>query len=335
MKRRQFIQYTSAGLGAALITSPSIRAQGKLDKITFGTNWFAQAEHGGFYQAVATGIYKKYGLEVTIKMGGPQTNGTQLLMGGAVDFFMGSGADGIKAVEAGIPKVTVASIFQKDPQILVAHPGAGYDTFKSLNKAPIFISGLGVATFWPFLKAQYDFKDELRRPYNFSVAPFLRDKTSVQQGYVSSEPLIIQKEGGFQPVVYLLADNGYNPYASTIETRREFIEKNPDLVQRFVDASIEGWYSYLENPQAGNQLIKKDNPQMSDEVIAYSIKSMQQYGIVMSGEAATKGIGIMTKDRWQSFFEVMSKAGVFKPDTDYTKAFTLEFINKKPQGKTK
>lgn len=334
MKRRQFIQYSSLSLGVTLLSSRKAKAsQDKLNQITFGTNWFAQAEHGGFYQAVATGIYEKYGLDVTIKMGGPQTNGTQLLMGNAVDFYMGSGADAIKAVETGIPKITVAAIFQKDPQVLIAHPGVGYDTLANLKGAPIYVSALGVATFWPFLKGQYGFQDEQKRPYNFNVGPFLTDKKSAQQGYVSSEPLMIEKEGGFKPVVFLLADNGYTPYATTIETRKELLEKNPDLVQRFVDASIEGWYSYLENPQPGNNLIKKENPQMTDEIIAYGLKSMKDYGIVISGDAQTKGIGAMSKERWQSFFEVMSKAGVFKSDTDYNKAFTLEFVNKGSKGK--
>jgi NitT/TauT family transport system substrate-binding protein len=351
VSRRKFIQYGALAVGSGLVaacasnqsatstaespvaespaTSASPAASGELTKVTYGTNWFAQAEHGGFYQAVATGIYEDYGLDVTIQMGGPQVNGTQLLMGGAVDFFMGYTSDAIKAIEEGIPKVTVAAIFQKDPQILIAHPNTGADSIEDLKGRPIFISAAANTTYWPFLKAKYGFTDDQKRTYNFNPGPFLADKNASQQGYLSSEPLSIQKEGGFDPVVFLLADYGYNPYSTTIECKQELVDQNPDLVQRFVEASIKGWYSYLEDdPTPANELIKQDNPEMTDEQIAYGIEKMKEYGIVISGEAETDGIGAMTDERWQSFFETMAAEGVFNPDTDYTKAYTLEFVNK-------
>lgn len=342
LNRRRFIQYGAIALGAGALaactgksssgdrSAPAGSAsptQG-LQKITLGTNWYAQAEHGGFYQAIATGIYNDYGLDVTIKMGGPQVNGTQLLMGGAIDFFMGYTIDAIQAVEAGIPKKTIAAIFQKDPQILVAHPDQGIKTLADLKGKPIFISTNASFTYWPFLVAKYGFTDDMKRPYNFSPGPFLADKSAAQQGYLSSEPLAIRKEGGFEPVVFLLADYGYEPYACTLETRNELIEKDPDLVQRFVDASIKGWYQYFENPAPGNTLIKKDNPEMTDEQIAYGIEKMQEYGIVSSGSAETLGIGAMTDERWRAFFDAMVTAGVLQPDTDVTQAYTLAFVNK-------
>jgi NitT/TauT family transport system substrate-binding protein len=337
ISRRQFIRYSSLATATSIVaacssnnpqaTSDNSSSLAKLDKITYGTNWYAQAEHGGFYQAVATGIYKKYGLDVTIQMGGPQVNGTQLLMGNAIDFFMGTGSDAIKAVEEGIPKVTVAAIFQKDPQILIAHPNVGVDSIEDLKAKPIYVAALANTTFWPFLKQKYGFSDEQKRPYNFNIAPFLADKNAAQQGYVSSEPLKVQKEGGFEPVVFLLADSGYTPYTTTIETRRELVEKNPDLIKRFVEASIKGWYSYLENPASGNQLIKKDNPEITDEQLAYSLKKMKEYGIIVSGDAEKNGIGTMSDARWKSFFDEFVKAGVFKPGTDYKQAFTLQFLS--------
>ncbi len=345
INRRKFIQYSSLTLGSAIVAactsnsnqtssqsaSPTATpaASGKLDKVTYGTNWFAQAEHGGFYQAVATGIYKEHGLDVTIKMGGPQVNGTQLLMGDAVDFFMGYGSDAIKAVEEGIPKITVASMFQKDPQVLIAHPDVGVDSLEDLKGKPIIVSATANTTYWPFLKGKFGFTDDQKRPYNFNPGPFLADKTSAQQGYLTSEPLKIEKQGKIKPVVMLLADNGYTPYSTTIETKKELVEKNPDLVQRFVDASIKGWYSYLEgDPSPANELIKKDNPEMTDEQIAYGIENLKKYGIIISGDAETKGIGAMSEERWKSFFDTLSQQGVFKKDTDYKQAFTLQFINK-------
>jgi NitT/TauT family transport system substrate-binding protein len=347
VNRRKFIQYGALAFSslvtacaanqsteqASPASSASPSAAGALTKVTYGTNWYAQAEHGGFYQAVAAGIYKAHGLDVTIKMGGPQVNGTQLLMGGAIDFFMGYASDAIKAVQEGIPKVTVASIFQKDPQVLLAHPDAGVKSLADLKGKPIFISSAANVTYWPFLKAKYGFTDAQQRPYNFNPGPFLADKTSSQQGYLSSEPLAVEKKGGFKPVVFLLADFGYTPYSTTIECKRELVEKNPDLVQRFVDASIKGWYSYLNgDPSAANELIKKDNPEMTDEQISYGIAKMKEYGMVSSGDAETKGIGAMTDERWKSFFDGMAAAGVFNKTTDYKQAYTLQFVNKGVQA---
>ncbi|MEB3357793.1 MAG: ABC transporter substrate-binding protein [Synechococcales bacterium] len=329
--RRRFLQYGALAVGAGVMAACTRESQSSpddLDAITFGTNWYAQAEHGGFYQAVATGIYADHGLEVTIEMGGPQVNGTQLLMGGALDFFMGYTSDAIKAVEAGIPKVTIAAMFQKDPQILIAHPDTGVTTLEDLRGRPIYISSSANITYWPFLAAQYGFTDDQKRPYNFNTGPFLADKNSAQQGYLSSEPLKIRQEGGFEPVIFLLADYGYTPYSTTVETRTELVEQNPDLVQRFVDASIKGWYSYLENPEPGNLLIKQDNPEMTDEQLAYGVEKIQEYGLLISGDAETKGIGAMSDDRWRSFFETMAAAGIYQPDTDYTQAYTLAFVNK-------
>ncbi|MGB3511204.1 MAG: ABC transporter substrate-binding protein [Microcoleaceae cyanobacterium] len=335
LNRRKFIQYSTLAIGSSLLIScapnnsnSAVENNKNLDKITFGTNWYAQAEHGGFYQAIATGIYEDYGLDVTIRMGNAQVNGTQLLVGGAIDFYMGSSIAVLSSVQTGIPTITVAAIFQKDPQILIAHPGVGNDSLEQLKGKPILTSSLPGKPFWEFLKSKYGYTDEQRRPYNFSVAPFLVDKNSVQQGILTSEPFTIQKKGGFEPVVMLLADSGYQPYATTIETTKEMVDKNPDLVQRFVDASIKGWYSYLENPEPANQLIKKDNPQMKDELLAYSLEKLKEYGIITSGDAAIKGIGAMTDERWKSFFDTVVEAGVIKPDTNYKEAFTLKFVNK-------
>ncbi|MDJ0515943.1 MAG: ABC transporter substrate-binding protein [Trichodesmium sp. MO_231.B1] len=336
INRRQFIQYSSLAIGSGILTSCTnannsnsvTKTDKNIDKVTYGTNWYAQAEHGGFYQAIATGIYEDYGLEVTIRMGNAQVNGTQLLVGGAIDFYMGGSIDAISSVEAGIPTITVAAIFQKDPQVLIAHPGVGNDSLEQLKGKPILVSSLAEKGYWQFLKTKFGYTDDQRRPYNFNVAPFLVDKNIIQQGYLTSEPFTIQQKGGFEPVVMLLADSGYQPYATTIETTKEMVEKNPDLVQRFVDASIKGWYSYLENPEPANKLIKKDNPEMKDDLLAYSLEKMKEYGIVISGDAVTKGIGAMTDERWKLFFDSVVEAGVIKPDTNYKEAFTLQFINK-------
>ncbi|MGG6242474.1 ABC transporter substrate-binding protein [Nodosilinea sp. AN01ver1] len=345
LNRRRFLRYSSLALGAGALAAcagggsqnastpaDASAASGELDKVTFGTSWFAQAEHGGFYQAVATGIYADHGLDVTISMGGPQVNGNQLLMAGAHDFKMGYAIDAINSIQEGVPKVTVAAIFQKDPQALMAHPNAGIESFEDLKGKTILMSTSAHTTFWPFIKAKYGLSDDQMGVYTFNVGPFVADKNVVQQGYITSEPFAIEKEGGFEPVVLLMADHGYPNYTTTIETRREIMEGNPDLVQRFVDASIKGWYSYLTDPAPGNELIKQDNPEMSDEQLAFGLAKLNEYGIINSGEAETQGIGAMTDDRWQEIFTTMSDLGAFEDSVDYKQAYSLEFVNKGPEA---
>ena len=312
---------------AFLLTTPAAWAE---DKVTFGTNWKAQAEHGGYYQAVATGLYRKAGLDVTIRMGGPQVNHPQLLAAGAIDFNIGSSSFGaLNYVQGAIPMVTVAAIFQKDPQVLISHPGQGNDTLAAMKGKPILVGAGSRATFWNFLKAKYGYTDDQIRPYTFNMAPFLADKSAVQQGYLTSEPYKIE-QAGVKPLVHVLADAGYSSYSCTIETSWKLVREKPDLVQRFVNASIEGWYSYLYgDPGPGNALIKKDNPDMTDDVIAYGIAALKKHGVVDSGDAKALGIGAMTDARWKEFLATMAGIGLYPRDLDLTKAYTLAFVNRK------
>jgi NitT/TauT family transport system substrate-binding protein len=328
-------EFAMTTLKTALLAAFALLSTGSaafaLDDVTFGTNWKAQAEHGGFYQAVATGIYENHGLNVTIRPGGPQVNHRQLLLAGRIDFNMaGNMFAAFNNAENDIPTVMVASMFQKEPQILMAHPDVGHDSLEDLKGTPILISNDARLTFWEWLKATYGYTDEQILPYTFNAAPFLADEQAVQQGYVTSEPFAVQQQGGFKPVVFLLADFGYDSYSTMIETTRSTVEENPDLVQRFVDASIEGWYSYLYgDPAPANDLIKADNPEMSDEQIAFSIEAMKSYGIVDSGDSETLGIGAMTEDRWNSFLQFAKDAQIYPEDLDISATYTLEFVNKK------
>jgi NitT/TauT family transport system substrate-binding protein len=322
---------TRAGMLSALALISLAGGAQALDQVTFGTNWKAQAEHGGFYQAVATGIYEKHGLEVTIRPGGPQVNHAQLLAAGQIDFNMGGNVFGaFNYVLNDIPMVTVAATFQKDPQILMAHPDQGFKTLADLKGHPILISQDARTTYWEWLKTQFGFTDDMVRPYTFNPAPFLADPSAIQQGYLTSEPFAVEREGGFVPQVFLLADAGYDTYSTTIETSWRLVEDNPDLVQRFIDGSIDGWYSYLYGDSApANALIKADNPDMTDEQIAYSIAKLKEYGIVDSREAEQLGIGAMTDERWRNFFRFAADAGLYPKDLDLSRAYTLQFVNKK------
>jgi NitT/TauT family transport system substrate-binding protein len=302
-----------------------------LDKVTFATNWRAQAEHGGFYQAAVDGTYARYGLDVAIQQGGPQINARLLLAAGRVDFAMGANTiQMFESVAQNVPIVAVASMFQIEPAVFMSHPGHGLDRFEDLPQATVFIASDFRASVWQWLKQAYGFKDEKAKPYGFNAAPFLADRTSVQEGILTSEPYAIEQKGGFTPNVFLLADYGYDSYSTTIETRVDTVEKKPDLVQRFVDASIIGWYNYLYGDNAAaNAAIKRDNPEMTDGQIAFSIAQMKARGIVDSGDALTIGIGAMTDARMKSFFDKMAKAGVVPAQLDYSKGYTLRFVGKK------
>ena len=313
----------TAALGAAPASAQA------LDKVSFGTNWLAEGEHGGFYQALADGTYRKYGLDVEIVPGGPNVNNRILLPVGKIDFFMSANTlQSFDAVEQNIPTVAVAASFQKDPQVLVARQDV--NSFEDLKSRTLFISKEGMTTFFQWLKADYGFDENKVKPYTFNPQPFLADRNSAMQGYVTSEPYAIEKLGGFKPKVFLLADRGFDAYSTLIVTRRDLVEKNPKLVQRFVDASIIGWYNYLYGDnKPGNDLIKKNNPEMTDELLAYSVAKMKEYGIVDSGEAVILGIGAMTDARMRSFFDKMVRAGVVKSSIDFRRAYTLQFVNKR------
>jgi NitT/TauT family transport system substrate-binding protein len=302
-----------------------------LDKVSFGTNWVAEAEHGGHYQALVDGTYRKYGLDVRIVPGGPNVNNRILLPVGKLDFFMSANTlQSFDAVEQNIPTLAVAAMFQKEPQVLLAHPDQGIERFEDLKKLTLFISQEGLASYFQWLKADFGFSEAQVKPYTSNPQPFLVDKRSAMQGYVTSEPFVIEKQAGFKPKVFLLADQGFTSYSTVIETRRDLVTKRPDLVQRFVDASIIGWMNYLYGDnRAANALIKRHNPEMTDALLAYSIAAMKEYGIVDSGDAATLGVGAMTDARMRDFFDKMVRAGVVKPSLAFGKSYTLQFVNKK------
>ena len=318
-----------AGL-LALVAGLAPAGAQTLDKVSFGTNWVAEAEHGGFFQAVADGTYKKYGLDVTIVPGGPNTNNRILLVAGKLDFFMTANTlQSFDAVTNNVPVVAVAAIFQKDPQVFLTHPETKITKLEDLKPLTLLVSKEGVASYFQWLKSEYGFDESKVKPYTFNPQPFLADKNSAMQGYVSSEPFSVEKAGGFKPSIVLIADSGFNSYSTLIETRRELAEGKPDLVQRFVDASAIGWYNYIYGDNAaGNALIKKMNPEMTDDLLAFSVGKMKEYGIVDSGDTLKDGIGAMSDARMASFFDKMVKAGVVKPNVDFRKSYTLQFVNK-------
>ena len=307
------------GAGLAVSHAPASAA----DKVTFLTSWFAQAEHGGFYQAKATGLYDKAGLEVTIRMGGPQVNGSQLLLAGDADFIMGYDIQVLKGREQNLPLVTVASSFQFDLQGLMTHDDVA--DLAALKGRPILIAGSSRTTFWQWLRAKYGYTDDQIRPYTFNLQPFFADKTIAQQGYPSSEPYQAEQQN-VKAKFFLLADGGYPPYGSTIVTTEQMIAAKPDVVARFVKASLEGWRDYMKNPAPANALIKADNAKMTDGQLAFALEKMKEMKAIDRGDAATLGVGIITADRYGKTYDFLVASGLLNPKVDWRKAFDDRFV---------
>ena len=308
---------------AALLAAIVPLSAAAQDKATFMTSWYAQAEHGGFSQAVARGIYKKHGLDVSIKMGGPQVNNMQLLLAGQADFVMSYDFAALSGIEKGFPVVTVGTSFQKDLQGMLTH-----DDVKSLGDLKgktILVAASGHTTWWPWLKAKYGYTNEQSRAYTFNLQPFFADRNLAQQAYPSSEPFQAQARG-VKANFHLFADDGYPPYGTTIVTTHKMVADKPDLVARFVRASIEGWKSYLADPAAANELIRKDNPNMTQEQLDYAVRRLKELKVFDGGDAATMGAGVITEARWRVTYDYMVRAGLLKADIDWRRAFTTQFV---------
>ena len=293
------------------------------DKITFMTSWYAQAEHGGFYQALAKGLYKKHGLDVTIKMGGPQVNGMQLMMAGQADMHMGYDFQVLKSLEQGLTPVTVATSFQHDLQGLLAHEDV--KSLGDLKGKTILVATAGRSSWWPWMSQKYGYAEEQVRPYTFNLQPFLADKNLAQQAYMSSEPFQAEK-AGVKARFFLFARDGFPPYGTTIVATQKIVKEKPDVVQRFVRASMEGWKSYMEDPAAANELIRKDNPNMKDDQLAYAVAKLKEQNLVGGGDAAKMGIGVMTDERWKKTHEYMVSAGLLPASVDVRQAYTTQFV---------
>ena len=297
------------------------------DHVAFGLDWLAEAEYGGYYQAQAIGAYARQGLDVEIRQGGPQVNQAQLLLAGRLDFTIsGNSFIALNFVQQDLPFVAVAAMFQTDPSIILAHPGTGHDSFAALRGQPIMIGADTRIGWWNFVREKFGYSDDQIRPYTFNLAPFLANPNALQQGYLGSEPFLVQQEAGFKPVVLRLSDAGFAGYAGLISTSRAMVTTHPDIVRRFLAASAEGWRSYLTgNPAPGDALMLKANPGMSAALLDYGRNTLKTQGIVMWGDAATLGIGAMTNARWKAFFDSMVAARLYPATLPYQNAYTLQF----------
>jgi len=293
------------------------------EKIALLTSWYAQAEQGGYYQALATGIYKRYGLDVSIQSGGPQINGMQLLLSKRADVIIGYDLQLLESVQRGFQAKAIAAPFQFDPQGLLTH--ASVTSLDGLKDKTILVSSSGQSTWWPWLKARYQLSDSQVRPYTFNIQPFVADENVAQQAYVSSEVFQARK-AGVKSNFFLFSEHGYPPYGGILITRPDLISSRKEAMAKFVQASMEGWVSYLQNPAAGNALIKKDNPKMTDDLLAWGVQQIKEHHLIDGGDAATQGWGTMTETRWQKTRDFMVNAKLLNADTDWKQAYTTEFV---------
>jgi NitT/TauT family transport system substrate-binding protein len=321
------VAVTAMGLASCGRSEAPVDDQGRV-RIRFATDWRAQAEQGGFYQALASGAYERRGLNVQIIQGGPGVNVPQLLASGAVELGMGSNSFiPMNLVAEGAPVKAVAAFFQKDPQVLIAHPDPALTGIADLAGRPFLLADASISAFWVWLKAKYGFTDDQVRKYNFNPAPFLADPRAVQQGYLTSEPYTIEKVAGFEPRVFLLADEGYPSYATMVLSPTSFARDNATALRSFIAASAEGWRDYIRgDPAEADALIKKANPEMTQDILDQAGTRLSENGIIDSGDAALYGLGAMTAERWQAFFDVTSQAGVYPGDLRWRDAFTNDFL---------
>lgn len=326
--------FVAAICAIAVACAPAANTQSTGDAVTirFATDWTAQAEHGGFYQALADGEYRRRGLDVRIIQGGPSVNVPQLLAVGSVEMGMGSnGFIVLNLAREGAPARAVATTMQKDPQVLMTHPDPAISSIADMKGRPILVSDASISGLWQWLKARFGFTDDQIRA-NPSPAVFARDKRAVMQGYVTSEPYIVRTEVGFEPEVYLLADAGYPGYAGMILATDAFIAAHPEAVRAFVEATAQGWRSYLNgDPTAGDALTRRDNPEKTPEQLAAAREELRARGLIESGDAAALGIGAMTDERWRTFFQMASDLGLYPADMDWRRAYTLEFLPSPPR----
>lgn len=312
---------------AAPLLATSLAQASSLTKIRFVTDWKAQAEQGGFYQALAEGLYARRGLDVTIIQGGPEVNVPQLLAGGAADFGICSNSFiALNLVRAGVPLRVVMAIFQKDPQILMTHPRRDINAIADMRGKPVLISAAAMTSFWPWLRAKFGFTDSQIRKYTFNLAPFILDPNAIQEGYLTSEPFTVAQMARFEPKIFLLSDYGYPGYANMVLVPQSWIDARREAVQAFVDATRQGWLDYLQNPARGNALIKRDNPEMSDAILNQALSKMKRFEMVISGDGRVFGLGSMTDLKWKRFYDTMAGYGIYPKNLDYKRAYDLTFV---------
>lgn len=293
-----------------------------LRKVVLQTDWFPQAEHGGFYQALAKGFYREAGLDVEILSGGPGVAIKLAVAKGQADFGMNRSDDIIMAVSQGMPLLIVGAVLQHDPEALLVHESSPVKSLADLNGRTVIAPPS--MTWIPYVQKKYGVKFDLTRT-NYSLAIFLADKNTIQQCIVTSEPYYAAQRGVRVRTV-ALADEGYDPY-HTIICRRELARTSPELVRAFLAASIRGWRDYLEgDPAPANELILKRNAEMSPGQIAFSREALITRKLVAGDGAKGEGIGRISTARVASQIAVLTELKILEKPVSAAAVVTQEFL---------
>ena len=313
-------------LASALLLGSLGAAQAQdLPKATLVLNWFPEPEAGGFYAAVADGLYKAKGLDLTILPGGPSVNGTSLMAAGRVQFAELDAAAVLFARDQGIPALGVFATFQTFPQGLMYHSEKPLKSFADLAGRQVAVSP--GAQYWEYIVSKYKLDGKVQVVnYNGQLADWLRDKNRVTQNYVTSEPFFARKSGA-APRSLLIADSGYNPYGNLVSTTESYLKDNPKLVKAFVEATQEGWKRYLATPAKYDAVMIAANKDLTPDYLAFSAKA--QKPLIATGDALKYGLGYMSADRWNTLLGQMTDLKLFKTKLEASAAFDMSQFPKK------
>jgi NitT/TauT family transport system substrate-binding protein len=292
-----------------------------LTPITLQTDWYPQPEMGGFYQAQMQGLYKQAGLEVTIAPGGPTIVGEQMVATNAAQFSMGSSDKVLTSVSQGIPLVAVAATMQQDPQALMVHAGSSVKTFADLEGHTI--AAKPGSTWFQYLLKKFALKNVREIPATYSVANFLEDPSYIQQAFVTSEPYFAEK-GGAPVRTMLISSTGYQPYR-VIFTSRRFMMEHPDVVQRFVDASMAGWKAYLADPAMVDGELQKLNPALNADQMRFSVETLKARHFVDGDGTPDSHLGHFTRERWETLYQQLVDLKVITHPYDPSTAYVTRF----------
>jgi NitT/TauT family transport system substrate-binding protein len=277
-------------------------------KVKLALDWIPEPQFGGFYAARESGAYARHGLEVEVLGGGAGAPVAQMVATGQVEFGT-TGADAVLIARArGVDLVPLFAVYQTTPHAIMAHASRGATTLAQVFSSGTVAMEPGLA-YALFLKKKYGFDKVKVVPYDGGVARFLADKEFAQQCFLTSEPLAARKQGA-DPVVFKVADEGFNPYATVVVTRRELLKSSPERVRAFVQAVREGWRSYLDNPKPTNELMAKLNTTMDAETFAASAKAQEP--LIETPETKVKGLGIMSRERWETLGQQLVELGLIE-----------------------
>jgi NitT/TauT family transport system substrate-binding protein len=300
----------------------SSRSENGLTPVRLQLDWYPQPEVGGFYTAQMLGYYKAEGLDVSMLPLPQYGSVAQIVATGKAEFGLGSSVDILEWDSNGLPLLAVAATMQHDPQAVMVHSNSPIRDFKDLDGHTI--AAQTGAVWLKYVIARYGLRDVRQIPSTRSIANFLADPDYVQQIFVTSEPYFA-KQAGAGVRTMLISSSGYDPYRVQFTTR-DFATRHPDIVAKFVRASIRGWQEYLHDPAPTNALLLKLNPALNPAQEAYTAQALRDGGFITGDAAKNEQIGRMSAARWQATDDQLKSLGIVGRSFDPATAYSLRFL---------